>query len=101
MIVGASDSDTDFDLDDTGGAKTHTHTLGDGYAQIHITSSNPMVMGVRKTGQPQYNTNYGVNASSGGASTNNIGSGIQLAGSTDSASNLPPFIAKYIWQRVS
>lgn len=112
FIVGVSDSDTDFDLNDTGGAKTvtlteaqipshthiqdaHTHgfqasfTTSDGASQFDPAAFDTGNNASRYTATPQ-----GSGVLSSTATNQNTGGG-------GSHENLPPYIAKYIWQRTA
>lgn len=99
FIVGASDSDTDFDVNDTGGAKTHTHALSNsGYAKSHHTGSSIFQ---ERVSTANWIANITQVLTSGAANSTTRDAGIGLGGATDSANGLPPFIAKYIWQRTA
>lgn len=112
FIVGVSDSDTDFDLNDTGGAKTvtlteaqipshthiqdaHTHgfqasfTTSDAASQFDPAAFDTGNNASRYTATPQ-----GSGVLSSTATNQNTGGG-------GSHENLPPYIAKYIWQRTA
>lgn len=108
FIVGVSDSDTDFDLDDTGGAKTVTLTEAEMPSHTHVQNSHAHAPG---SGNAHWNYN-----SSGGTAIAAAGSNYRLSTANNTASttatnqntggggaheNLPPYIAKYIWQRTA
>ena len=94
FIAGVSTSDTDFDLDDTGGAKTVT-----------LTSSQVPDLTVKDSFNRTFV--YGTGASGShvsfsGFTTGNSSTGAFYAdGGGGSHENLPPYIAKYIWQRTA
>lgn len=100
VVVGVSDSDTDFDLNDTGGAKTHTHGLSDGHALVWVSSSSARVFHKEKSSVAAWTS---TTASPNGTpfSGGSISNGAELGGNTDSGSSLPPYIAKYVWQRTA
>lgn len=100
FIVGVSDSDTDFDLDDTGGAKTHTLTIDEMPSHTHVQNPHQHTIGVSGV------AGISIPLASGGAlgATNNTSSVTatnQNTGGGDPHNNMPPFIAKYIWQRTA
>ncbi len=75
FIVGMDTGDGDFDLDDTGGAKTHTHEIEDNFSS-------------------GYSAANGWHYTNGGT----VATGKRTS---DAGSSLPPYIAKYIWQRTA
>lgn len=106
FIVGVDDGDADFDLDDTGGAKTHTLTEAEMPSHTHIQNAHSHV---------SYHRNHTLGyPSSGGnimmhdpatyapnSSTNNTTATNQNTGGGGAHNNLPPFIAKYVWERTA
>lgn len=99
-IFGVSTTDTDFDLDDTGGAKTHTLTVDEIPSHNHTNPSSRIGTSVG-TGSafPSGDENVIGDKASAlyGARNTTTGS----TGGGGAHNNLPPYIAKYIWQRVS
>lgn len=111
FIVGASDSDTDFDYDDTGGAKSHSlvnanlpryngtvtmHGAGSGGATVMWSASGSGISA--GTSRSQYR--------SGGSNTagaNSLDSfSLNIGQSTPTpVPTLPPYKAKYIWERIA
>lgn len=111
LIVGVSDSDGDFDLDDTGGAKSQSltnanlpryngtvtmHGSGTGGATVMFTASGSGISA--GTSRSQYR--------SGGSNTagaNSLdGFSLNIGQSTPTpVPTLPPYIAKYIWERTA
>lgn len=109
VIVGASDTDTDFDNGDTGGAKTHTltdaqmpsHNHGGGSHRHQLKldtsnsdrSANSNVDPVRSSGTGSWS----------GAShyTEYSGTTISTNGSDQAHNNLQPYKAKYMWERTA
>lgn len=100
VIVGVSDSDGDFDLNDTGGAKTHTHGLSDGHAKVWVSAFSARVFHKEKSSVTSWTS---TTASPSGTSMAGgaIGNGAELGGITNSASGLPPYKAKYMWERTA
>lgn len=101
VIVGVSDSDTDFDLNDTGGAKTHTLTATEIPSHNHGLN-NTMLIGQR----PSSGFNAGFAAGSAYHAVGNLAdSGASQvtgnAGSGGAHNIMQPFIAKYVWERTA
>lgn len=111
FIVGASDTDGDFNNGDTGGSKTHSHTTQSAGGHVHnIDTSDfgafggspgtiPVGRVVTGSGNPELSETL---ESLRYASTTNA---TETAGShthtVNSSSNLPPYVAKYIWERTA
>lgn len=96
FIVGVSDTDTDFDLDDTGGAKTHTLTTDEMPSHTHqmsISGAQIVARGLNGSGSNDTATSGSRSLSDAGAS--------QARGGGQAHSILNPYIAKYIWQRTA
>ena len=88
-----------------GGSATHTLTLGNGYAQITYTwqdSQNRLGLNLKSVSEWTMTRNS--NSSMAGF-VNNAGKkaydAAQLAGSTDSSSNMPPYKVVKVWQRTA
>src|SRR5690606_1569262 len=91
MIVGVSDTDNDFDLDDTGGAKTHTLTISEMPSHNHTVSYQyPFAAGGNGIFVP---------ATTATTPTGQTPATVQNTGGGQPHNHMPPFIAKYIWQR--
>lgn len=103
FIVGASDTDGDFDNGDTGGHKEmqqHQHTMNQHRHSVYLDMGNddnlesPTSSSVGALyptdDQPYTKTKY----------TNYTTSTMQYAGTGDSG-NLPPYKAKYMWERTA
>ena len=102
-LVGIDTNDTSFDtVEETGGAKSHTHTLQNGYAKLTIWGSdNNKIAYDEKSGVTQWTSTYGGYISSTDNIHKNSTYGVNLGGNADSNSNMPPYITVYMWKRVS
>lgn len=98
VLIGAGGS---YSVNSTGGSTNHTHTLNNGYAKVlytWINDNNRLVLETKEN--VSYSTNFrGGGMSSYDWSTNTVASGTALGGSTDSTSNMPPYLAVYMWKR--
>lgn len=106
-LIGAN---TTYPLGSTGGNATHTHTT-----QAHAITQNEMTAHVHNFSKPAwtnaeyragstYFTAYGWSKTSTETfgSTNYTGGGAAHShGNTGSASNMQPYLAVYIWERMS
>lgn len=106
-LIGAN---TTYPLGTSGGSATHTHTTG-----AHALSQNEMAAHEHKFSKPAWsNAEYragqtyfcarGWNSISTETfgSTNYTGGGAAHShGNTGSASNMPPYLAVYIWERTA
>lgn len=97
MIMAAGDT---YAGGATGGATTHTHTLSSaGGALLALDSNNTWV---RVNGPSTSWTAQNVQTSvTWGSSSASKTSSMPLVGNTDSGSSLPPYIAAYVWKRIS
>lgn len=99
VVVGVSDSDSDFDLNDTGGAKTHTLTIDEMPSHNHNIIRPPWLTAERSAGgdtwAPTGSTYLWVNVSTSGSG------GIGNKGGSQAHNNLQPYIAKYVWERTA
>lgn len=100
FLIGCGDS---YSNGATGGSSSHSHGLNNGYAKILYTWINDWNRIVLQTKENvSYSTNFkGGDMNGYGWSTNTVGSATALGGSTDSTSNIPPYLAVYMWKRVS
>lgn len=131
FIVGVSDSDSDFELNDTGGAKSvtltaaqsglvghnhtqnshnhtqdaHSHSLSFSFTQNDgASNTDPGAIDVgansnRYSAAPQ---GSGVgNTTATNQATTATNNAVADADAAQAHQNLPPFIAKYIWQRTA
>jgi trimeric autotransporter adhesin len=95
MLIGA---DGTYAAGSTGGSSTHSHTLENGYAQMQGSATNG-IKSVNKTATAYTaeKHTYGTSA----AISESITNGTQLAGSTDSANGMPPYLSVYMWKRTA
>lgn len=110
FIVGVSDSDSDFDVNDTGGAKTVTLTAAQSGVPAHshgITDpghNHTIDRELYPQGTSTNRQHPSGSTSTANTSTNTTGITINNNTPADAASahqNLPPFLAKYVWQRTA
>ena len=112
FIVGASDSDTDFDNGDTGGSKTHTHgdtnsagahthDIDTGSFGTNGSGLGTAPVGRVITGSGEAEDNEFLQSVRYADATNSTESAGAHVHTTNSASNLPPYVAKYIWERTA
>jgi hypothetical protein len=106
VVVGVSDSDTDFDLNDTGGAKTHTLTSGQlpvmswGWSSIVPGSYQLDIFGTGGiTGDGAGVSSLVANVASSSPANAwkykfNVGGG-------QSHNIMQPYVAKYVWERTA
>lgn len=98
VLIGAGGS---YSVNSTGGSTNHTHTLNDGYAKILYNwhNNDNKLMYQTKDG-----VSYSTDANTNGDTGYNFNTYAQsrataLGGSTDSTSNMPPYLAVYMWKR--
>jgi len=98
FLVGYNSGDSDFNASEkTGGAKTHVHGLSAAWAAIRA-AANYVYMKL-KTVASWTDTFKAAGTTSTSSTANTAGTSIE--GSTDSASNLPPYIVVYMWKRTA
>lgn len=96
VIVGASDSDNDFDLNDTGGAKTVTLTSAQSGLPAHSHVLRPNAgIGTSGSGYGLVDSGNARSTAGAGATTNNN----TAANASQAHNNLQPYKAKYLWER--
>lgn len=100
-LIGVDGNDTDFNsAEKTGGSKTHTHGLTDGYAKIVLKGNGQ----VRYQERPvaSWTDNYYVpSAGSGGVGADTQNYATNLDGSTNAGSTLQPYITCYMYKRTA
>lgn len=100
FLIGAGGN---YSVNSTSGSTTHYHGLASGYAKILYTWINDWNRIVLQTKENvSYSTNFkGGDMNGYSWSTNSVTSGTALGGTTDSASNMPPYLAVYMWKRTA
>lgn len=100
VIVGVSDSDADFDLNDTGGAKTHTLTESEMPIHKHdaikyISNGRVLRLNTSSAGSNSYHLSWaGGSSTTGELETSDAGGG-------GAHNNMQPYISKYVWERTA
>lgn len=103
IIVGASDTDHDFDVNDTGGEKTHLLTSAESGVPAHThtaTTTGYTHFGAEET--YGHATGYGIPwvFSSLGIPVTTVSNNTP-ANASSAHNNMPPYKAKYIWERTA
>lgn len=99
--VGVDTSQIEFNsVEKTGGAKTHTHDLSNAYAELLIGNASDGIY-YREKSVAQWTSNYKVNATGGSGTSVARSYGTVIGGSTDSGSNLQPYITCYMYKRTA
>lgn len=113
VIVGASDTDGDFDNGDTGGAKTHALSIAELAAHNHGGATGGQSANHTHTvqtrdgdGTPTGYADLGKIDANGdsfqtGNASNDHTHGITSQGSGTAHNNLQPYKAKYMWERTA
>lgn len=109
-IIGVSDLDADFNLNDTGGAKTHTllesempihnHGVTDpGHSHTQKVTANASNKAIRR----DYNSDGDANEYNQGNQTYGSVTGISInnTGGGGAHNNMQPYISKYLWERIA
>jgi hypothetical protein len=95
-LVGLDSGDTDFDqVEETGGAKTHTLTVNEMPAHNHTFSDNVRSLSTQ-AGYPNPTSQYNPNLA-----TNVISNVTDNSGGGESHNNLQPYIVTYMWKRTA
>lgn len=99
--IGVDASQTEFNsVEKTGGSKTHTHGLTDGYAKL-ILKGNGQVRYQERSVASWTDNYYVPSAGSGGSGSDSQGYATNLDGSTNAGSSLQPYITCYMYKRIS
>ena len=96
FLIGAGNT---YNANATGGNNTHTHTLQSAYADFILTGTTAYENFVTIPSR-QYSLKW-VLPSSQQTTTDNSPYAIPIKGNTDSSSNIPPYLAVYMWKRIS
>lgn len=94
---------TGYTAGSTGGADAHNHGLSAGYAALDaFVYEGVLYIGYTQKGSVSYTRNTLVTITgSAGSGSGSQQSGVQLYGSTDSGSSLPPYKCYYMWERTA
>ena len=100
-VLVAKDSGTFSTVGDTGGAETHTNTLGNaGWAKVIIKSNGDVIY--KENNITNWTGNYAAatNGSTAGSYSNQV-YGAELGGATGNGSSLQPYIVIKRWHRTA
>lgn len=81
----------------TGGEATHQHDLSNGYAMIRVTSSGDMVS---KDKEASWTGDRRITSLTPDEYEHEYSAATALGGNTSNVSNMPPYLAVYIWKRI-
>lgn len=97
FILGASAT---YPVDSTGGSDTHSHPLSsNGGVPYGLSGSKTHVN--RNGPSGTYNVGNSESTSWGGPTTSDTSTSLGLIGDTDNETTLPPYVAKYAWERTA
>lgn len=99
--IGVDSSQTEFNsVEKTGGNKTHTHGLTNGYAKL-VLKGNGQVRYQERSVAAWTDNYYVPSAGSGGGGSDSQGYATNLDGSTNAGSSLQPYITCYMYKRTA
>ena len=101
MLVGV---DGTYTAGSTGGAATHTQTLGAGYAKIAgFNYLGAGYVSYRAKSVPDYlkNREVTIPTSINLTASGTMQEAVELGGSTDAGSSMPPYLSVYMWKRTA
>lgn len=96
-LISASDTDSDFTAGTTGGSKTHSHDPGTFGAQVSLGGHNTIV---RRVHLSPYKGDVRESGDIYGGSFDTDW-GAAIAGQSDPASSMEPYVAVYVWRRTA
>ena len=99
VIWGIDDGET---AGATGGNKSHSHTLGDAFAEFYAHSGNGGGFSYAEvSGVKRWNTTH--NVAGNNAIENVVAAtyGTVIGGATDTESNMMPYYGAYVWRRTA
>ena len=96
FLIGAGNT---YSANATGGNVNHTHTLQSAYADFILTGATAYENYVTVPSR-QYSLKWAL-PNNQQSTTDNSPYAIPIKGNTDSSSNIPPYLAVYMWKRVS
>lgn len=106
VVVGVSDSDADFDLNDTGGAKTHTLTTSQlpsmwwqWSGMVPNKYQNDIISSTGVTGSGEGMS--GLTANMASSSPTNAWKYRFAVGANQAHNIMQPYVAKYVWERTA
>lgn len=97
VLVGKADSGTFATAGATGGAESHEHGLGDGFAKLSMGASTTYM---KHKDVASWSASRSI-PSTRSDNTTLIATGTELGGTTDDGSNLQPYIVVYMWRRTA
>ena len=102
------DTENTYKAGTSGGSNSHDHGLTKGYAEIIQSASDYILNNFKSVPEWRYGDEYASRYSVQDVSmnvdskvTNPISTGTSLGGTTDSESNMPPYLAVYMWMRTA
>lgn len=94
-LIGANDT---YPLGSTGGAENHSHNSGNMIARVGPYGTG-FAMNIRPTGAWQSDWTFTVSKASQESRQNNYAARVE--GGTTGSSNMQPYLAVYIWERIA
>lgn len=99
VIWGIDDGET---AGATGGNKSHSHTLGNAFAELYAHSSNGGGFSYAEvSGVERWNTTHNVIGNNASENVAAATYGTVIGGVTDTESNMMPYYGAYVWRRTA